>query len=134
MTITEDKKYKSRSGSVKNWIQVSTSHEHGGKNRGAPVETIRGGYLESADGSAVWLFDESSLISEGTSIVRQHLKGSMTTAEFASLINKSESTARRYLRDAVADGVATEDKPLQANQPGKFRLSWAEILPGGSET
>ena len=133
MTITEDKKYKSRSGSVKNWIQVSTSHEHGGKNRGAPVETIRGAFLESTDGGAVWLFDESSLISEGTSIVRQHLKGLMTTTEFASLINKSESTARRYLREAVADGVATEDKPQQANQPSRYRLSWRETLSGGSE-
>jgi hypothetical protein len=97
------------------------------------VETIRGAFLESTDGGAVWLFDESSLISEGTSIVRQHLKGLMTTTEFASLINKSESTARRYLREAVADGVATEDKPQQANQPSRYRLSWRETLSGGSE-
>jgi len=50
----------------------------------------------------------------------------MTTAEFASLINKSESTARRYCGTQWQTELLTEDKPLQANQPGKFRLSWAE--------
>lgn len=128
MTITEDKKYKSRSGLMKNWIQVSTSHEHGGKNRGAPVGTIRGAYLEPTEEGAVWLFDESSLISEGTAVVRQYLKGPMTIAQFALLINKSESAARRYLKQAVAEGVATEDKPARANEPSTYRLSWPELM------
>ena len=52
----------------------------------------------------------------------------MTTAQFASLINKSESAARRYLKQAVAEGVATEDKPARANEPSTYRLSWPELM------
>lgn len=128
MTITEDKKYKSRSGLMKNWVQVSTSHEHGGKNRGAPLETLRGAYLESAGGGAVWLFDESSLISEGANVVRQYLRVPMTVAEFASILGKSESTARRYLNEAVAEGVASVDKSNRLNEPSRYRLSWPELM------
>ncbi len=56
---------------TKNWIQVSTPDERGGKNRGAPVETIRGAYLEYTESGAAWMFDERSLTSEATAIVRQ---------------------------------------------------------------
>ena len=129
MTITEDKKYKSKAGLSKQWIQLSTSHEHGGKNRGAPLETIQGAYVETEGAGAVWLLDDSSLISHGGDIVRQHLRGSMTVAEFSSAARIPESSVRRYFRAALADGIVSQEKSERRNEPARYRLTWSEMLP-----
>lgn len=128
VTLTSDTGYKSRGGLEKNWIQVSTEQEHGGKNRGARLETIRGAYLEPTPIAAVWLFDNSSLIARGSSIVRQKLVGSMSAREFSAAIDKSIETARRHLNQALEDGVVSKDVSARANEPAKYRLTWDEML------
>lgn len=127
MTIVEDKNYKSKSGASRDWKMISTESKHGGKNRGAKQETIRGAYLESYADSAVWMVEMSSLIRPGTAIVQEHLSGDSSVRDFAVKIGKSESTAARYLKDAVADGVAQVEKKDSPNHPDIYSPTWSGL-------
>ena len=127
MTIVEDKKYKSKSGMSREWKMLSTESKHGGKNRGAKQESIRGAYLESFSDSAVWEVDTSSLVRPGTALVQEHLTGPMSIQDFVAKTGKSPSTAGRYLQDAVADGVVIKVKSKAANQPDIFEPTMSEL-------
>ena len=127
MTIVEDKKYKSKSGMSREWKMLSTESKHGGKNRGAKQESIRGAYLESFSDSAVWAVDTSSLVRPGTALVQEHLTGPMSIQDFVAKTGKSPSTAGRYLQDAVADGVVIKVKSKAANQPDIFEPTMSEL-------
>lgn len=112
MTMYDDKGFIAASGEKYEFIALSTEADHNGKNRDAQTETIRGLYLEEVlvpgDSEATKVFCQlvSESISKNARKVREALTQPMTIREFAEAAKVSESTARRYLKDAVQDGIA----------------------------
>lgn len=127
ISLQPDSSYRSRGGLRENWLSLSTEAERGGKNRGAAQETIRGAYLKPHGSSQVWVVDPSSLVRDGTAHVLEHLKGSTTVKAYVEKTKVSTSTARRYLDDAVEDGVVEKSKGRNPSEPYVYSLSVAEL-------
>lgn len=134
MSLQPDKKYKSRGGLNQKWLSLSTDAERGGKNRGAPQETIQGAYLKPHLGSQVWEQDPSSLVGEGTYHVLQNLENSTTAKAYAAQTGVSVSTARRYLEEGVADGVLTREKSRNPKEAFVYAWSMAELVRRAPES
>lgn len=134
MTMFDDKGFISPSAESQSWIALSTTFEHGGKNRNAQTETLRGIYLgDCGEGQKVFMQAESESMSKQSSIVKERLVGLMTVREFALQIGGShkESTARRYLDKAIAEGVAECIKGSRQNEPTRYQLTEQCIIPQG---
>lgn len=126
MTMFDDKVFRPPSAESHSWIALSTAFEHGGKNRNAQTETLRGIYLgDCGEGQKVLMQVESESMSKQSSIVKEKLVGLMTVKEFSLQIGGShkESTARRYLDKAIAEGVAECIKASRQNEPTRYRLT-----------
>jgi hypothetical protein len=106
LSMFRDRKFAPRSGEKYEWLAISTDGDHGGKNRTAALETIRGLYLDEEGDSAVFSQIDSESVSRAGRTVADKLTTPMTARDFAPLINKSEKTARRQLEQAVAEGIA----------------------------
>jgi hypothetical protein len=120
----DDKGYNPASGERNEWIAVSTEFDHGGKNRNARTETIRGVYLhDTEDDQKVFLQVESEALSKKALLARSYLIGLMTVEEFAKAIGKSDSTARRVLNAGVAEGVAALHFRQTPSAPDRYELS-----------
>ena len=103
-----DAEFTASTGEDEDWIALSTEFDHGGKNRNARTETIRGLYLQDAgEDNKVFTQIESEALSLGAREVRKHLKGEMSVKQLGSSMKKGDSTARRYLVAAVEEGIAT---------------------------
>jgi hypothetical protein len=124
MTMYRDKSFNSSSGESEDFIALSTEGSHGGKNRNARTETLRGLYLhESEDDQKVFLQIESEAVSKGALIVRTRLKGRMTADQFAKVIKKSYTTAKRHLDAAVTEGIATKIQRTSSTEPDHYELT-----------
>lgn len=124
MTMYDDRSFKPTTGVQHEWIALSTTFEHGGKNRNSRTETIRGLHLADLDEERkIFAQVESESMSKKAAIVRQKLKGLVTVNEFASEIGMHPASAKRYLDAATAEGIAICHKGSAANQPDRFELS-----------
>jgi hypothetical protein len=124
LAMYDDKDFNAASGERRDWIALSTEFDHGGKNRNAKTETIRGLYLgDSEDDQKVFLQVESEALSKKSMLVRSRLTGLMTVEEFAREIGKSDSTARRALNEAVFEGVAVLLPRTSPSTPDRYELS-----------
>jgi hypothetical protein len=124
MTMYDDRFFNPTDGRQQEWIALSTTFEHGGKNRNARTETIRGLYLaDLGDDKKIFTQIESESMSKKAAVVRQRLKGIQTVEEFAEVLNMHSSSARRYLEAAVSEGVAVFHKREAANKPDRYELS-----------
>jgi RecA-family ATPase len=124
MALYDDESFNSSSGEKQAWIALSTEFHHGGKNRNAKTETLRGLYLaDTEDDQKVFLQVESEAISKRSLLVRSELFGQMTVDEFAKKIGKSDSTARRALNAAVSEGIAILHQRQSASSPDRYELS-----------
>jgi hypothetical protein len=124
LAMYDDKDFNSASGERHDWIALSTEFDHGGKNRNAKTETIRGLFLgDTEDDQKVFLQVESEALSKQALLVRVRLVGQMTVLEFSEAIGKSDSTARRALNAAVAEGVAVLHPRPMPSAPDKYELS-----------
>lgn len=133
IALQPDKSYRSRGGLNESWLSLSTEAERGGKNRGAAQETIRGAYLKPHAGSQVWVHDASSLVKDGTAHVLRHFENPTSAKAYADMTGVSTSTARRYLNDAVADGVLEVAKSQNPSEADIFSLSMSELFRRSSE-
>lgn len=106
ITMFPDKKFRAVTGKQQDWIALSTESEHGGKNRTARTETIRGIYIHGHKDSAVLRHHESETISAEALVVKEFLIREMTLHEFAEASGRKTSTARRYLDKAIKEGFA----------------------------
>jgi len=98
MTLWRDKAYIPDDAALDEaWLAISTEPDHAGKNRNAPVETIRGLYLYNAGESAVMTQTAGEAISKWDKIIRRHLRGEMTLQDFCKAANVSERAARPKL-------------------------------------
>jgi hypothetical protein len=126
LAMYDDKDFNPASGERRDWIALSTEFDHGGKNRNAKTETIRGLYLgDTEDDQKVFLQVESEALSKKSMLVRSRLTGLMTVEEFARKIDKSDSTARRALNEAVTEGVAVLHPRTSPSTPDRYELSEA---------
>ncbi len=124
ISMFDDKDFNPTTGERYDWIALSTEFDHGGKNRNARTETIRGLYLgDTDDDQKVFLQVESEALSRKALLVRLRLSGLMTVEEFAKEIGKSDSTARRALNTAVAEGVAILHPRPIPSAPDRYELS-----------
>jgi hypothetical protein len=124
MTMYDDHSFKPTVGGQRDWIALSTTFEHGGKNRNARTETIRGLYLaDLGEDKKVFAQVESESMSKQAAIVRDKLIGLVTVNQFADAIFMSPATARRYLDAASAEGIAVCHKGSAANEPDRYELS-----------
>jgi hypothetical protein len=124
LAMYDDKDFNAASGERREWIALSTEFDHGGKNRNAKTETIRGLYLgDTEDDQKVFLQVESEALSKKSMLVRSRLTGLMTVEEFAREIEKSDSTARRALNEAVLEGVAVLHQRTSPSTPDRYELS-----------
>lgn len=124
MTLYDDRLFNPTDARQQEWIALSTTFEHGGKNRNARTETIRGLYLaDLGEDKKVFAQIESESMSKKAAVVRQRLKGVQTVEEFAEALNMHSSSARRYLEAAVSEGVAVFHKREAANKPDRYELS-----------
>lgn len=124
LAMYDDKSFNSANGERYNWIALSTEFDHGGKNRNAKTETIRGLYLfDTDDDQKVFLQIESEALSKRALLVRQKLVGIKTVEEFATETATSSATARRSLNDAVEEGVAIRHTRAAPNLPDRYELS-----------
>ena len=124
LAIYDDKDFNAASGERRDWIALSTEFDHGGKNRNAKTETIRGLYLgDTEDDQKVFLQVESEALSKKSLLVRDRLNGQMTVLEFAKEIGRSDSTSRRALNTAVAEGVAILHPRPIPSAPDRYELS-----------
>ena len=102
MTLWKDKDFESSTGAQHTFLGLSTENEHGGKNRNAATETLRGLYLTPCDESLVLLRDMSDTQSKADraadKAVIQHLTGAMTIAEFMTASGLSRTSAQRALK------------------------------------
>jgi RecA-family ATPase len=124
MTMYSDDGFTAATGEEEDWIALSTEFEHGGKNRNARTETVRGIYLQDADKeNKVFAQIESEALSLGARTVRKHLTEEMTVKALAGLLGKSDSTAKRYLEAAIAEGIATRIVHPGSTTPDTFKLT-----------
>jgi hypothetical protein len=124
MTMYDDRSFKPTTGSQQDWIALSTTFEHGGKNRNSRTETIRGLYLADVDEERkIFAQVASESMSKKAALVREKLKGLVTVNEFATEIGMHPASGKRYLDAATAEGIAICHKGSAANQPDRFELS-----------
>lgn len=124
MTLYDDKSYTPTAGGQRAWIALSTTFEHGGKNRNARTETLRGLHLaDFGDEQKYFTQLESESMSKQSAKVREKLVGMVTVHEFANVIEMSPATARRYLDAATSEGIAICHKGSTANEPDRYELS-----------
>jgi hypothetical protein len=105
MTMYRDRKFSARTGETYEWLALSTENDHGGKNRTAQTETVHGIYLEEHGPSAVLRQIGAEAISHHSRKVLDKLKIPMTAKVLAPQLAISEKSARRWLEDAVSEGV-----------------------------
>ena len=140
MTMYQDKGFKPSSGESETFIALSTEVAHGGKNRNARTETIRGLYLhETEDEQKVFLQIESEALSKNAVKARTFLKGRMTADQLAKAMKKSYTTAKRCLDAAVAEGIAVKISRTSSTEPDQYELTargsaanelnWAALIP-----
>lgn len=98
MTLYVDRHYSSSARDTREYLGLSTDHQHGGKNRNAQTETFRGLYLDAVGDSAAMFRDDSQQYSKGDRAVLDHLEDGMTSAEFSAAAGVSKSTAAEYLK------------------------------------
>ena len=108
LSMYRDRKFSPKTGEKREWLALSTAADHGGKNRSAKTETIRGLYLEEHGGSAVLRQLEAENLSKESRKVQDYLRGVMTVEAFALAAGVSASSAGRYLRKAAEEGTALE--------------------------
>lgn len=124
ITMYGDSEFTASTGEDEDWIALSTEFEHGGKNRNARTETIRGLYLQDAgEDNKVFMQIESEALSLGAREVRKHLKGEMSIKQLGSSMKKGDSTARRYLVAAVEDGIAIRIVHPGSTTPDTYKLT-----------
>jgi hypothetical protein len=124
MTLYDDRGFTPTAGGKREWIALSTTFEHGGKNRNARTETIRGLYLaDLGEDKKFFAQLESESMSKQAAKVREKLVGVVTVLQFADAINMSPATARRYLDAASQEGIAICYKGLGPNEPDRYELS-----------
>lgn len=124
MTMYSDTDFTASTGEDEDWIALSTEFEHGGKNRNARTETIRGLYLQDAGEDAkVFTQIESEGLSLGARLVRNHLKGEMTVKQLSATLKKGSSTAKRYLVAAENEGIAIRIVHTGSTTPDTYRLT-----------
>ena len=124
MTMYSDTEFTASTGEDEDWIALSTEFEHGGKNRNARTETIRGIYLQDVgEDNKLFTQIESEALSLGARVVRKHLKGEMTVNQLASAVKKGNSTAKRYLVAAVEEGIATRIIRPGSTTPDTYKLT-----------
>lgn len=97
LTLFRDRAYIAEDGTDGEFLAMSTEAEHGGKNRNAQTETFRGLYLREADESAVMRQVTGEALTKWDRIIRRHLRGEMTLAEFCEAAGVSERAARPKL-------------------------------------
>lgn len=88
---------------------ISTEKEHGGKNRRPGNETVRGLYLDEVADSKVMLQLASAAMGKGSMKVLEQMTRTMKVADFAAAAKVMPDTARRFLAEAVEDGVAIRE-------------------------
>ena len=120
MTMFRDKEYISPIGEKQEWIALSTEMDHEGKNRSAQTETIHGLYLESVADSKVLVRSTASGVSSYVHSVLKHLKDGMTAAEFSTAANKTDSTARRALKEAEKEGFIYISTAAAGKTPARY--------------
>jgi hypothetical protein len=124
MTMYSDVEFSAATGENEDWIALSTEFDHGGKNRNAKTETIRGLYLQGAgEESKVFTQIESESLSLGAREVRKHLKGEMTVKALAACAGKSDSTWKRRLDAAIAEGIAIRIVHPGSTTPDTYKLT-----------
>ncbi len=120
----ESKSFTPTLGGKQAWIALSTEFSHGGKNRNARTETLRGLYLaDIGEEGKIFTQLESESMSKQAARVREKLVGVMTVNEFASVLQMSTATARRCLDKATSEGIAVCHKATNPTEPDRFELS-----------
>lgn len=109
MTLTKDTNYSGTAGDDRQYLMLSTEDKHGGKNRNARTETIRGLYLDSVGDSAALFRDDSEQYSSADRLILDHLQDGMTSAEFQAVAGVSKATANRALSNSELV-VKSEDR------------------------
>lgn len=129
MTMYADPKYKSASGKDRDYLAFSTEREHGGKNRNARRQTIRGLYLEAievAGDTAVLMHDTSGSLSTadvwvmenltvGEEVTSTDLTNSDMNLNADGSKQHSKSTIERYLKDSALVTLTAEGKGNKPN-------------------
>lgn len=124
MTMYSDPTFKPSSGESGEFIALSTEVTHGGKNRHARTQTLRGLYLcETDDDQKVFMQLESEAISKQALKVREHLLERMTAEQLRKKMDKSYTTVKRYLDDAIAEGIAVKLPRQKSTEPDQFELT-----------
>ena len=124
MTMYGDIAFTPATGEKADWIALSTEFDHGGKNRNARTETIRGLYLHDTDNDGkVFAQIESESLSSGAREVRKHLKGVMTVKALVASAGMSDSTWKRRLDAAVEEGIATRIVHAGSTTPDTYKLT-----------
>lgn len=140
MTMYADSTFKPATGEKEEFIALSTEVAHGGKNRNARTETIRGLYLhETEDDQKVFMQLESEALSKNAIQCRKFLKGRMTADQVALAAGKSYTTAKRYLEAGVEEGIAILLPRSKSTEPDLYELTargsaaneinWAALTP-----
>lgn len=120
----ESKSFTPTVGGKQAWIALSTEFSHGGKNRNARTETLRGLYLaDIGEEGKIFTQIDSEAMSKQSARVREKLVGVMTVTEFAAVLQMSSATARRCLDKATSEGIAFCHKGGTATDPDRFELS-----------
>ena len=120
MTMYMDKDFVSSVGEKQQWIAMSTDMDHQGKNRSARTETLQGLYLEDAVNSKVLSRSAFSGVSRHVYLVLTNLKDGMSVKDFATATGLTETTARRALKAAEADGTVYVSSRAAGKNPAKF--------------
>lgn len=138
MSMYRDHKFIPATGERHEFIALSTEAEHNGKNRDAQTETIRGLYLDevelpSGDMSRVMRQVGSESIRRESRFVREHLTQAMSLNEFIEASAKSKTTAHRYLKFAIEDGVAVKARGPLGTELYEPTQKWAGLLETARE-
>lgn len=124
MTLWNDPKHMPTSGLIPDgaFLALSTENSHGGKNRHARTETVRGLYLTGHGGSAVVQHDSTPSAMDPTVLVREHLTEPMTVQTFmdrAGLKGNTSRVAEKYLKNNPAVRVT----PARGPNPAMYELA-----------
>lgn len=83
LTMFPDRAFRPIDGTKgREYLALSTEHDHGGKNRNALTETIRGIYLDPEGDSMVVVQEQSGSTDDPLTMTDLFLKDGMTVAEF----------------------------------------------------
>lgn len=100
MTLWRDRGYIAEDGTDADFLALSTEANHAGKNRNAQTETFHGLYLREHDESAVMAQVGGEALNKWDRLIRRHLRGEMTLAEFCTAAQVSERAARPRLTNS----------------------------------